>query len=894
MIDSAAKENTITPIMSLETEEALNSGGKSCEEQKCKKNATANIKVVENEDSEARLGQTPSGQIFVLPHDPPNRRSILETVDFRVPKTPWDLVVDGVILAQVLLFFVTSGMVRRFLMLGCFFFWRVSYDAGIGYLLHKQSHQQKIVDWIVGMGFFDKTNHPKLYEMTKRQLKAKMDSSYDFENSPVEFNAWLVFRHFVDLVLMCDFCSYVLMACAWLCWPKMNFFAHILRIGAGYLLLVFNLWVKMDAHRVVRDYAWYWGDFFFRLRGTLVFNGVFELAPHPMYSIGYAGYYGMSLITGSYMVLFASIVAHMAQFAFLLFVENPHIARTYGSDSSKAKEFLPHDLVNEPLLPAQKDTVVFFNFDITRVSDVGLALLSVYSIVLVLFTPNSNYARALAVGQAFIWRVAHSLLHGFILSRQSKTKAWTRHFISRGNSALDAWAQWKGLYNLTLCMSYITFIMASWKMYSFPTNWIYGSAFFRHVLGLTFIALHIYTSVSIFDDLGNFGWFYGDFFLPVQSPKLSYRGIYRYLNNPERFFGSAAFWGMALISNSSWIFFLALLAQVSTLGIIRFVEKPHMQRIYGSGLRKEAGVEKTIKQATLKSNITIPTALKQRVKTITSTIDKVIDQTAGAVEEFLDTAGPKVHELLHDTSAHIRYQAQLSVLKVLDPHTKQLGLSNYGLEVDDLSDRKIPFGAPIRVKWNAPANHSTHDWIGLYRVGDNPSTSVTQTSSQGRWSAVQPDVYSSHSKSIEYLSPNKDSGVVCFSDDLLFWKPGMYEFRYHHSKNHVVMTRSQPFEIVLSRCDSVVYEDILTALKPIISACLPGVDLEDSKLPLEDISTDQAKRIVLAIRYAFKLSFEHRVVKVDGKVSVLARRISKAKKILQSFSDSFSAEKKTA
>jgi phosphatidylethanolamine N-methyltransferase len=250
-----------------------------------------------------------------------------------------------------------------------------------------------------------------------------------------------------------------------------------------------------------------------------------------MYSVGYAGYYGIALMTASYKVLFISIIAHAAQFAFLIFVENVHIEKTYNpptprrsrQDSNKLGQqdrpatshsdvTSPDGAIHDSVHPMHH-IVGPRNTDFHRSIDVAVVLLSLYMFFLATLTPDTFMVRLFFVSHAFIWRLWYSIGLGYILDRQSKKKNWTRHFIKHGDTKESAWRQWKSLYHLSMTMCHASLAAAAWKMYSLPPDWFLGLTLLRHVVGISLIALQMWTAMSIYDSLGEFGWFSGDFFV---------------------------------------------------------------------------------------------------------------------------------------------------------------------------------------------------------------------------------------------------------------------------------------------------------------------------------------------------------------------------------------------
>ncbi|KAL1999057.1 hypothetical protein VTN02DRAFT_5114 [Thermoascus thermophilus] len=909
------------------------------------------------------FGRTPDGTIFTVPRTQDMVTQLLSPFE---PKNLSDIVVLAILGLHIVSLWLLPASARVPVFAAVYLFWRTAYNFGIGWLLHIQSHHKTLVRWAEQTKIFvdpstGKNPHPELYKLIKRELETKIPQDYNFEEAPIEYNTWLVFRRVVDLILMCDFTSYCLFALACAGHPAGESLGMtVLRWTAGIFLVLFNLWVKLDAHRVVKDFAWYWGDFFFLIDQELTFDGVFEMAPHPMYSVGYAGYYGISLMAASYKVLFISIIAHAAQFAFLVFVENPHIEKTYNappprkrttdhepvsavSDESETPnapsvsgEVLPPVPVPSSQAPPSIHNLLgLHNLDLYRITDSSIILIQLLIFAVTALTPSTPTYQFFFVLNAALWRIWYSVGIGYLLNRQSKSKAWTRHFVKFGETPDEAWRQWKGTYHLSMTLCYASFIAAAWKMYSFPVDWGYGLVLLKHVLGAGLVALQIWTAVSIYESLGEFGWFFGDFFFDASS-KLTYQGIYRFLNNPERVLGLAGVWGAVLITGSKAILFLALLSHILSLAFIQLVERPHMQKLYGRSLRQDAGLVRSLKKS-------LPPPLKQ----LHGSVDKIFDESIELVEELVEAARPKlaagVHTIVKDTTELFqKYPARITISR-LEPDLAGYDLRDYSLEIEGTSsspmaeserrsgkegvnarkplDRRgdaenlmFEYGAPIKVKWTAPLNHSKKDWVGLYMVTDNTSREVTHVSSQGRWIATNEGSFDTltcekgliASDVIIPASERKDggtrdlaSGEMVFSGDKLWWTHGVFEFRYHHNGKHNVMAISRPFEIRIGRFDEdevqadahgIVQSAVEKALLPVVRNCFdrdPNIapeTVDEQYGSLVERDGKYAKRVVYAVHQMFGIEFAPEVVRADGNVRNLAWRICNAKKVLAPYS----------
>lgn len=127
-----------------------------------------------------------------------------------------------------------------------------------------------------------------------------------------------------------------------------------------------------------------------------------------------------------------------------------------------------------------------------------------------------------------------------------------------------------------------------------------------------------------------------------------------------------SFFGLALVSGSKLVLSLAVIRYLSHWWFLSYVEKlvfcilidvarmikiscisPHMRKLYGDSLRKEAGFLKVIKNVASQNARLLESragrhgpGIKRVAREVKGTFGKVYDETAEALEEFLAKCKP--------------------------------------------------------------------------------------------------------------------------------------------------------------------------------------------------------------------------------------------------------------
>lgn len=240
---------------------------------------------------------------------------------------------------------------------------------------------------------------------------------------------------------------------------------------------------------------------------------------------------------------------------------------------------------------------------------------------------------------------------------------------------------WQFIYNLHSTINYILLVLQCYYHFVKCDSGSYNTITF----GLLLLAIQIWCNTEIFHSIKEFGWFYGDFFLPnlIDKRKLKNDGIYRYLNNPERVFGVAGIWGTVLINNfSNWNLWLATTWTMFNWFTVKFIETPHLLKVYGTK-PTSSGFEKTLTKYKFG-------------KDFKSLIDKV-DQL---LDDYLFTSlVPK--QSVAEADREGDWESIINMLLIREQTVKNLqGTGHFNLDIVNINDENtIRIPEEIEIKW---------------------------------------------------------------------------------------------------------------------------------------------------------------------------------------------------
>ncbi len=541
-----------------------------------------------------------------------------------------------------------------------FVFWRIMYNITLGLLLKWQSDKKAITSFSTNL-----KEKPLRRWLVEKLVGASVNMDIeDASTNPPELVAWIMFRQVATTILCSDVIGFLLVGYHY--YMKAGTNSNLYTIDsnddlsyymdcildtlipiAGIVLVASSTYAKIASHKVIGQYAWYWGDFFFMVKRSkeLNFNGIFEVFPHPMYSVGYAWKYGVALLSRSYMVFGVAAFAHMLQMFFLVAVESPHMDKIYGSSDPKNKVKTIENVFffsfkfdifrdfsrlavallimgfsyagvsfRETLLttggtangapcafPFEYQGAKYFSCTAKNHIDLWCYTNVTYGNSQKIAWGNCNSGKLKApffVLHALFWRVAQALILGVVLHLQNKYQYWTKHYAKKGFGAQQSFHVWIRLNNLLSAGVFMSFmVLAAYELNSEWNNITSSSVqylTFTVCAAMLLFGLSYWSLEGSYDILGDYGWFYGDFFFQKKK-KLSYMGIYRYLNNPTALFGFMFYYGVAVLVQSWTLLLLSVASQGLHIIFLLTVEVPHTRAVVAN-YRRDVPLEQKIKK----------------------------------------------------------------------------------------------------------------------------------------------------------------------------------------------------------------------------------------------------------------------------------------------------------
>lgn len=250
-----------------------------------------------------------------------------------------------------------------------------------------------------------------------------------------------------------------------------------------------------------------------------------------------------------------------------------------------------------------------------------------------------------------------------------------------------------------------------------------------------------------------------------------------------------------------------------------------MEKLYGQAIRKTSGVRKSL-SALVEQNVTKShPELGRWVKELAGFSEKVYDETTGSFDSFVKSCTVLgalcmcyrsyvvcsrsqafsfhdqrigVRSVPSKSYHHVRFiRVCLNCVLMKGVHSRlgkvdNIDAAKYSVKAlrtlgkSSTPSHRFHLGERILLQWSAPYDHARSDWIGLYPLGVNKDSAITQVSSRGHWIGLYPDEWTGneHKPSEPVAGTSKaatsrETGIVAF-DTLkrLPAKPGMYELRY--------------------------------------------------------------------------------------------------------------------